>query len=276
VLPNLLVIGAGKAGTTSLHHYLGLHPEIAMSRVKELHFFLEEPTPSRLRWYAAQFPDDAPVRGESSPTYTQRHRYEGVPPLIAQNLPDARLVYVVRDPVERFLSAYRFNRYDLRATDETLEEYFEDGRAIPSSHYAYQLEPYFELFPRERILVVEHRDLASRGTETLQSVFGFLGVDDSFESGEFDRRLNRTGSELHANALGRTALRALERSVGRRRAMALRARLPRSAIRPLLREHAAPSVEPSPELRARIEEAMRPDAERFRALTGMAFADWSV
>src|SRR5881398_2677233 len=112
MLPNLLVIGASKCGTTSLHHYLGLHPEIGMSRVKELHYFVEEPTESSLRWYASQFPD-APVRGESSPSYTQRHRSPLVAARIARVLPDVKLVYIVRDPVERLLSSYRFHRYDL-------------------------------------------------------------------------------------------------------------------------------------------------------------------
>src|SRR4051794_25988719 len=66
VLPNLLVIGAAKCGTTSLHEYLALHPDIAMSAKKELNFFTRDDWRDAVDWYDAQFPE-APVRGESSP-----------------------------------------------------------------------------------------------------------------------------------------------------------------------------------------------------------------
>jgi hypothetical protein len=79
-LPNLVVIGAMKCGTTSLHHYLDLHPEISMSRPKELNFFIgDDGGPGDWRggtwrrgtaWYAQHFEPAAPVRGEVSPGYT--------------------------------------------------------------------------------------------------------------------------------------------------------------------------------------------------------------
>src|SRR6059058_1737729 len=78
-LPNLLVIGGLKCGTTSLHHYLNLHPEVAMSRPKELNFFVAELNwPLGRDWYAGHFEPGAPVRGESSPHYTNRPAFAGV------------------------------------------------------------------------------------------------------------------------------------------------------------------------------------------------------
>ena len=68
-LPNLVVIGATKCGTTSLHEYLALHPETAMSQTKELMLFTREDWRERTAWYESQF-DSARIRGESSPTYT--------------------------------------------------------------------------------------------------------------------------------------------------------------------------------------------------------------
>src|SRR5689334_9595383 len=98
-LPNVIVIGGLKCGTTSLHHYLNLHPEIEMSRPKELNFFVEELNwdlgPD---WYAAHFNASAPVRGETSPHYTARPRYDGVAERMRATLDDARLIYMVRDP----------------------------------------------------------------------------------------------------------------------------------------------------------------------------------
>jgi hypothetical protein len=83
VLPNLIVIGAQKCGTTSLHYYLSLHPEIAMSRTKELHFFSRR-WRRGLRWYERQFRDPAPIRGESSPSYAFYPVWRDVPERMAE------------------------------------------------------------------------------------------------------------------------------------------------------------------------------------------------
>ena len=78
-LPNLIIIGGLKCGTTSIHHYLGLHPEIQMSKPKELNFFVEELNwDLGLDWYASRFDDRFKVRGESSPHYTNLPRFDGV------------------------------------------------------------------------------------------------------------------------------------------------------------------------------------------------------
>ena len=109
-LPNLVVIGGLKCGTTSLHHYLNLHPQIAMSRPKELNFFVDELNwelgPD---WYASHFSADAAVRGESSPHYTNRPRFEGVAGRMHGLLGEARVAYVVRYPIDRLLSHYLHN-----------------------------------------------------------------------------------------------------------------------------------------------------------------------
>ncbi len=104
-LPNLIIIGGLKCGTTSIHHYLGLHPQIQMSKPKELNFFVEELNwDLGLDWYASRFDSRSPVRGESSPHYTNLPRFEGVAARIHEHCPDARLLYMVRDPIKRILS----------------------------------------------------------------------------------------------------------------------------------------------------------------------------
>src|SRR5918996_3904116 len=109
-LPNLVVIGGLKCGTTSLHHYLNLHPAIHMSRPKELNFFVAELNWSLgTDWYASHFRADAAVRGESSPHYTNLPRFAGVAERISSVLPDAKLIYMVREPVDRALSNYLHN-----------------------------------------------------------------------------------------------------------------------------------------------------------------------
>ena len=108
-LPNLIIIGSPKCGTTSLYYYLGLHPEIFMSREKELNFFMEERNWRRgLDWYRAQFETSRKVSvwGEASPGYTHHPVFQGVPQRMHSLVPGARLIQIVRDPMKRHLSHY--------------------------------------------------------------------------------------------------------------------------------------------------------------------------
>src|SRR4051812_36085465 len=99
MLPNLIIIGAARAGTTSLYHYLRSHPEIWMSPEKELYFFVEDHNWKRgIEWYERHFPAGTPVRGEASTFYTHFPIRPGVPERIAALLPSAKLIYLVRDP----------------------------------------------------------------------------------------------------------------------------------------------------------------------------------
>ena len=144
-LPNLIVIGGLKCGTTSLHHYLNLHPQIAMSRPKELNFFVAELNwELGPEWYASHFERDAEIRGETSPHYTNLPRFEGVAERMRELLGDgARLIYMVRDPIERMLSHYLHNvggGYESRPMAEALAD--PDSAYVARSRYAMQLEPY--------------------------------------------------------------------------------------------------------------------------------------
>src|SRR4051794_37024426 len=78
MLPNLLIIGAAKAGTTSLHAYLDQHPDIGMSKPKELFYFSYEDWRERRAWYERFFRDDTPVRGESCPQYAMHPAFPDV------------------------------------------------------------------------------------------------------------------------------------------------------------------------------------------------------
>src|SRR5258708_4333366 len=111
-LPTFFIIGAGKAGTSSLHHYLDQHPEIQMSSNKEPHFFAgpENGFPyamgrvSGLKEYERLFDPAFSVRGESSPGYTSYPRRQGVPERIRELVPDAKFIYLARDPIARTVS----------------------------------------------------------------------------------------------------------------------------------------------------------------------------
>lgn len=196
-LPNLIIIGGLKCGTTSIHHYLGLHPEIQMSKPKELNFFVEELNwDLGLDWYASRFDDRFAVRGESSPHYTNLPRFEGVAQRIKQHCPDARLLYMVRDPIKRILSHWVHATgagYETRELEPTLSA--PDSSYVQRSRYWMQLQPYLELFDREQIEVIAQEELQRDREGTMRRAFAFAGVDESFTSEQFDREWEKSSAK---------------------------------------------------------------------------------
>jgi hypothetical protein len=196
-LPNFIIVGGLKCGTTSIHHYLGLHPEIQMSKPKELNFFVEELNwDLGLDWYASRFDDRFKVRGESSPHYTNQPRFSGVAERIHEHCPDARLLYMVRDPIKRILSHWVHATgagYETREMAPTLSE--PDSSYIQRSLYWLQLQPYLELFDRSQIEIVTQEELQSEREATMRKAFGFVGVDEGFTSEQFDREWEKSSAK---------------------------------------------------------------------------------
>jgi hypothetical protein len=278
MLPNLVVIGAGRCGTTSLHRYLSLHPQIEMSPRKEPQFFNDWNWGRGLAWYEAHFPAVAKVVGESSPSYTCYPGRPHVPERMASVVPAAKLIYLVRDPIERLVSEYRFWRWVLRRDIGPFEGAVRDFATSPhvtASCYAMQLEQYLPYYPLERILVLELQALAERRAETLRRVFRFLGVDEAFTAPEFEQSYNELGAP-RANRAGWKTIGLLDRALGPRLGLHLRTRAPDFLARPLVRRSQVPDVTLPSELRTALVEHFRPDTERLRTYTGEAFADWST
>jgi Sulfotransferase domain len=276
MLPNLIIIGAGRCGTTSLHYYLGEHPEIFMAEKKELMFFVREANWRRgASWYERQFPNDAPVRGEASPQYSLYQRYEGVPERMAGLVPEAKLVYLVRDPFDRLFSQYALSHsfgHDRRTLAEALAS-DDRGFYVDAGRYASQLERYLEHFPREHILVLETEELRRRRREVLRSVFTFLDVDPTFESPTFSS-VHNVAPEREGRAVFRRFGGAAQAAVGFERYRRLLARAPR-ALRPVFTTpHRTPQLDPR--VRAELEAIFREDTARLRELTGLTLVDWSV
>jgi Sulfotransferase domain len=278
VLPNLIVIGAARCGTTSLHRYLGEHPEVFMAEKKELAFFVEELEWRRgVDWYESQFPEGSPVRGETSPQYAVYPRYKGVPERIASLVPEARLIYVVRDPFERLRSQYALHlafghgsrslRDIVAGPERTL--YVDTGR------YWTQLERFLDHFPREQILVVDFDDLERDPAGLMHSVFRFLRVDREFSSPSFSAAHNLGPLRENREPLRRLAG-PLARMLGEDRYRQWRplTRIP-GPLRPFLtKELQPPEIDPG--VRRELEPIFREEAAGLREFTGLAFAGWSV
>jgi len=282
MLPTFFIIGASKAGTTSLYHYLDAHPEIHMAPMLDSPRFFAPPSdrpPLPRTTYEALFESDAPVRGERAPSYSVHPLFPGVPGRIEGLVPEARFVYMVRDPVERCLAYYMQRRetgLEARSLAEAMRGIEDPAHQYGcGSRYAMQVERYLERFPRSRMLVVDQAALRTDRAATLREVFTFLSVDPDFRSERFEdmhnltrdkRARSGTYARLRRSRPG-AALRRLPPSVRRPGARALKRVVSgRRVERPELEEH----------LRARMRAAFRADAERLRALTGKPFPSWSV
>lgn len=190
-LPDFLIVGATKAGTTSLDFYLSLHPEIHMARPKEPKFFIEAEEPfgrwhRGLDWYRSLFHSDKPLCGESSPTYATWPYREGVMEKMAMVVPDAKIVFLVREHFSRLRSSYLMNvRY--RGLECSFQDFVQGSLwAVVSSLYGMQIQNILRFYPLERICVLESEDLENRRERTLEKVFGFLGVETGFSSPSSD------------------------------------------------------------------------------------------
>lgn len=275
--PNLIVIGGLKCGTTSLHHYLNLHPEIAMSRPKELNFFVAELNwELGADWYASHFDRAAAVRGETSPHYTNMPRFEGVAGRMRETLGEqARVIYMVREPLERILSHYLHNLgggYETRPIEQALAD--PESAYVARSRYAMQLRPYLGAFDRKRILIVANSDLADRRAQTMREVFEFCGVDVDFTSEQFEREWE-TGSgkgdggfRLMDRAVRLPGLRALDRNFDRL-PEPLRWRVERLVHDP--EKGKAPKPELPAELRERLQALLADDVAELERIAGRQF-----
>ncbi len=287
--PTFLIIGAMKCGTTSLHHYLGEHPEIQrLPAMKETNFFsgppdgIPYPRGSKriegLDEYEQLFDDTFRARGEASPCYTLYPRRKGVPERIKELVPGVKLIYIVREPVARAVSQYHFSvsvEDERRPLAEALED-LSDPYSLYTcpGFYARQLDRYLAHFPQERILVVDHADLLASREATLSEIFAFLSVEETFASPRFSQEMNtgreqRTYSSLIVWQRRAQASRLIQRLPPYVRRSA-RLALERLVSRPL----EAPSLDD--DTRARLQELYAGDVARLRELTGKALPGWSV
>ena len=251
-----------------------------MARAKELNFFLAQGSWAKgLDWYAAQFDGGAMVRGESSPAYTNYPVHDGVPARMHSVVPDAKLIFLVRDPLERIVSQY-LHDYSTGKEDRPIEQTLADGISthpyVVRSRYFFQLEQYLPCFPLERILVLAQEDLLHDRARTMRRVFEFVGVDASFYHPRFERLRHQTRSNRRRRTWAGTVVSAVARRATRHveppRWIVWKAE--RLLVFPLARRIERPVLSAS--FRAQLSTELADDANRLRGLTGKDFQSWCV
>jgi len=286
-LPNFIVIGAMKSGTTSLFHYLREHPQAHMSPLKEVEFFVEEKNWKRgLDWYRSQFAGASPgaiAVGEASTAYTKYPEFRGVPERIAEHIPEARLIYVVRDPIERIRSHYQ-HRVLAGSERRTIERaVIDDERYVDCSRYAMQTDRYLQVFPRESLLLVTSEELRAARAETMRRIYAFLQIDPSFEPESMDREFYRSDDRAAYPPFVWWVRRTIKRYVpaGKRAKELVDLVVPASLGRrpdnrrgertPAASNYALPD-----RVRAQLSDLLREDVAKFREYMPDRFNGWGI
>jgi len=195
--PAFIILGAQKSGTTSLYRYLAAHPSVKPALRKEIHFF-DLNFDRGWNWYLKHFPSRVPpgsITGEATPYYLF---HPAVPRRVADMLPDAKLVAVLRNPVDRAYSHYAHSvkhGFETASFENALAreiDLIEEGRSpadrvddsyfhqhhtyVSRGIYAPQLDRWYTLYPPERLLVLKSEDLSRHPATAVQRTVEFLGL----------------------------------------------------------------------------------------------------
>jgi len=297
-MPNFLIIGAAKSGTSAVYAYLRQHPQIFCSATKEPGFFAFEGRQPAFRGpgdrkynrgcvtdlgrYQELFSDadSQAAVGEASTVYLYNAE---APERIRRYLPTMKLLGILRNPVERAYSGYSFLVRDRLEPLSTFEEALaaEDARIAANwqhiwhhqrlGFYSAQLKRYFDLFPRDQIAIYLYDDFKAKPVAVIQDMFRFLGADAAFMP-DVSLKYNVSGEPrsrlLHA-ALARPnaakdLLKGLLPAAMRRR---MRARVMERNIQPTGRTLA-------PETRRFLVDLYREDILKLEALIGRELSHW--
>ncbi|MCP4438408.1 MAG: sulfotransferase [Aureispira sp.] len=232
MLPNFLIIGAGKSGTTTLHNVLQQHPEIYMSSIKEPNFFaLEGQTKingydkddphgffhypwavTNMEDYQNLFKDakDEIAIGESSTMYQYMPL---VPQRIKQHAPNMKIIGIFRNPADRLYSRYLHLVREDRAPSEKFKDclnkssiWWQKNDLIQEGFYYKHMHRYFELFPKNQLKILLYDDFKADPNTFMKDIFTFLDVDSSFEP-----NLN-----IHYNISGKIKNKFIDRFIGQK------------------------------------------------------------
>lgn len=275
-LPNFVVIGAMKSGTTSLHTYLRAHPDVFMPAVKELDFFDPGGTWHRgVDWYRAQFDgaDGSIAVGEASTSYSKYPDVDGVPDRLVDLVPDIRVIYLIRHPIERMRSQYLHEVLVGTEHAPIQTALTEHPRYVDYSRYWMQIERYLDRVPRDRLLVETAESLRSDRRSTMRRIYRFLGVSEAGWSEDLDIEHHRTAEKKVARA----GLVGIHRS----RAYRAATRAVPERLKGPVRRLTTRRIDPArgrldPALARQLASVLRGDLRALRSFLGEGFHAWGL
>lgn len=199
-LPNFIIIGAMKAGTDSLYHYMNAHPDIDMCKIKEPDFFLDINWTKGIDWYKNLFRNNNKLKGDASPNLSKYPVLGNVPERIYSIAPEVKLIYILRDPVKRITSHLHHSLTANSINEDDIPTIFDSQfgkHIIDYSKYYMQIERYLKFFKKDQILLLLSEDLSSDPDASMRSIFDFVGADCSFTSPIFHQRFHQSKDKIH-------------------------------------------------------------------------------
>ena len=268
-----MIIGAQKCGTTSLASQLAAHPDICFCRLKEPGYFHRtEDWEAGLEGYHALFsPLEGQLCGEASTMYTFLPEWQGTHSRLFAYNPSLKLIYVMRQPVERLLSNYGHDLVRGRVRGRPEAVVFEDPVYINRGRYGVQIRPYVELFGRENVLLLIFEEYVADQVRTLQDVARFLAIS----TGPFDDLAPAVEHQTVGEMYWRSS--SVRGMVDSRLFDAVRAYMPapvRHAVRGALSNRLEEKPEFSPELRREIWRFVEDDVCTIEGMLGRRLDVW--
>ena len=276
-LPTFIVIGTMKGGTTSLWEYLRAHPQVFMPESKEIQFFSNPGRYERgLDWYREHFADvtDEIAVGEASTNYTKHPRRTGTAGRIAEVMPDVRLVYLLRNPIERIRSHYvqlAHGHGERRPLSVVVRE---NPELLDISRYSMQIDQYLEHFDAGQLLVITSEALHADRERTLSRAFAFLGVDETVPPIVKKTELHRSADKRFDTRVSTWARRLRGYDFLRRIAPDRVKRATSRATKRSLASEVDATI--TDELRRELVAELRDDVGRLRPFLGSSFDGWGM
>ena len=275
-LPTFVGIGAMKCGTTALHRALSTHPDIGMAQPKELHFFSRNAVWRKgVAWYASQFPVRA-VRGEVSPSYTKLDLYPLAAERMASVIPEAKLLYLVRDPVERLISHYRHGVAGGTIRSGIEQAITDHPSLVETGRYGARLREYLRWYPLDQVLVLESAQLDR--AHTIQRILEFIGADPDQAPPDVPR-VHTTSGKYRSRVVSRSR-RVMSQvptatSVAERLTPSLRRRIHLATSSPVP-THLLDDVSLSSAMLSRLRRCYEDDLRVLRACVGPEVGSWAA
>ncbi|MGF1520830.1 MAG: sulfotransferase [Leptolyngbyaceae cyanobacterium] len=277
MLPNLVIIGAMKCGTTSLHYYLGLHPEISMSQQKELNFFIEKKKWKKgLDWYKSHFQEKNKILGESSPNYTSFTQFPGVPQRMHAIIPQTKLIYLVRDPIERMIAHY-VHQYSRGSENRNIEEALttaDNNFYLDRSLYYSQVSCFLDYFDGSQLLIMSAEALRQDTSNALKKIFKFLEVETDFDSLQFKYQRHKSTRKRRKTPLGESIANLPVMQNLKKMPQRLRWPIEEFIYFPVSKPIARPSL--SERTRHHLKQKLKEDIEKFKRIAEYDFPSWNI
>ncbi len=280
---DFLVIGAMRSGTTSLQECLAQCAAVTVPSIKETDYFVPEISGEKTEaWYKSHFDNKGALRGEINPNYAKRDVFPNVPTRVQQAAPHCKIVYIVRDPIERALSHYQHSK--LSGQNVPLPEDLPNSQIgahiLATSRYDWQSQPWRDIFG-DQVLVVDFDDIKNNMDKVLGELGMFLEVP-LITAHEIERGATGFQEPLKANALENLSAipsfwlslrkthvgHMVRRAIPRNLAVKMKSLLP---AKPIPKLEAFP-----PNVMRWLETELHEDVAALRDWTGQSFKDWQI